>query len=168
MRKIVLVLLMNCSFVFGQNSNDSIMGTWYVTSACNSKKVGAWAINPTATPNFCFSKEKIILVSNLYNTLIDRKDVYIENVSWKISSDNKKNRLVCEYEKLRVLSTITVDGNIYATSATKFTSFENKYYWSYDPESEILRIFDDKKLSELLVEFKVKSKSPLQLTKNGS
>jgi hypothetical protein len=166
MRKIIIIVLMSCSCVFGQNSNDSIVGKWYLASGCIGKKVGAWATYPEGATKFCFSKTKSSLIVNPNKSLYTNYPEYIENVIWTFSSDTKSNILICEYIKDRVTFLSKVNDNILDLKTKTDVSYKNKYYWSYEAEKEIMKIYKDKKLSKLLAEFKIEKKTPLTLLKN--
>jgi len=165
MRKIVFIILMNCSFVFGQNSNEFILGQWYVESGCISKKVGAWATNPAGAQKFCFSKTKSTTISNPNIAFVQNNPQYIENVIWTYSSSNKGNTLVCEYVKDLVLKIVKINDKTKSLETKTEVSYKYKYYWTYDNEEGILRIYKGKKLTSLLAAFKIDKKDPLVLIK---
>jgi hypothetical protein len=165
MRKIIFIILMNCSFVFGQNSDEFVLGQWYLASGCISKKVGAWATNPAGAPKFCFSKTKSTSISNPNMTFIQSNPEYIENVIWTFSASSKSKTLICEYIKDIVLKLSKINDKITSLETKTDVSYKNKYYWIFDNEKEVLRIYNDKKLSSLLVEFKIDKKDPLVLIK---
>jgi hypothetical protein len=165
MKRILIVsIILLFSKLFGQNMNEFPIGEWYVGSECIKKNVGAWATNPLGSTTFCFSKIKSTTILNPM-TFSDLHPQYIENVVWNFHLGNKTNRLTCEYLKDLVTKSVTGNGKLLKLETVKDISFKYKYYWTYDMNSEILKIYKNKRLTNLLVEFKVENLSPLFLTK---
>jgi hypothetical protein len=163
MNKILFIVMMCCTSCFGQIVTDSILGNWYLTEGCIPKKVGAWATDPTSSAKFCFSKIKS--TGNVAIGIPINKEIFIENVRWTFISDQKRNILVCEYIKEVVLSIARINNRITHLETKVFATYKNKYYWDYDEQSALLKIFKNKQLTSLLAGFKVDNKAALTFIK---